>query len=228
MGGSKLHDAGDIDHLVYVLNRVSGRKKKKKTLPRGRSSCLVQNLNNCQNKFAQGGGRKNMTCTRVCFFYDFSQQASSFMRTTAVCTTTIRRDLLLQLLNPYHTIEVACPLFCVLRDEHLAIHRPVNFRLACCWHRLLYTADLLAATSEPYVYWLEEVVPPVVQRFVQWTSASCIFSAITDLLAVVQREVARLLVPTLKSMHAPPLPACLLRFRRLQLLGRRQGIATRR
>ena len=80
-----------------------------------------------------------MTCTRVCFFYDFSQQASSFMRTTAVCTTTIRRDLLLQLLNPYHTIEVACPLFCVLRDEHLAIHRPVNFRLACCWHRLLYT-----------------------------------------------------------------------------------------
>ena len=61
------------------------------------------------------------------------------MRTTAVCTTTIRRDLLLQLLNPYHTIEVACPLFCVLRDEHLAIHRPVNFRLACCWHRLLYT-----------------------------------------------------------------------------------------
>ena len=70
-------------------------------------------------------------------FYDFSQQASSFVRSTAVCSATFRRDLLLQLLNPYHTIsavtalqaaaqlEVACPIFCVLRDEHLSIDRPV-------------------------------------------------------------------------------------------------------
>ena len=53
-------------------------------------------------------------------------------------STTFRRDLLLQLLNPYHTIaavtalqvaaqlEVACPSFFVLRDEHLSIDRPVG------------------------------------------------------------------------------------------------------
>ena len=35
-------------------------------------------------------------------FYDFSQQASSFVRSTALCSATLRRDLLLQLLNPYH------------------------------------------------------------------------------------------------------------------------------
>ena len=66
-------------------------------------------------------------------FYDCSQQASSFVRSTTVCSATFRRDLLLQLLDPYHTIsavtalqaaaqlKVACLLFCVLRDEHLSI-----------------------------------------------------------------------------------------------------------
>ena len=38
-------------------------------------------------------------------FYDFSQQASSFVRSTAVRSATFRRDLLLQLLNPYHIIS---------------------------------------------------------------------------------------------------------------------------
>ena len=69
-------------------------------------------------------------------FNDFSQQVSSFVWSTAVCSATFRRDLLLQVLNPYHTIsavtalqaaaqlEVACPDFCVLRDEHLSIDRP--------------------------------------------------------------------------------------------------------
>ena len=33
-------------------------------------------------------------------FNDFSQQASSFVRSTAVRSATFRRDLLLQLLNP--------------------------------------------------------------------------------------------------------------------------------
>ena len=70
-------------------------------------------------------------------FYDFSQQASSFARSTAVRSATFGRDLLLQLLNPYHItsavivlqaaaqLEVACPILCVLRDEHLSIDRPV-------------------------------------------------------------------------------------------------------
>ena len=70
-------------------------------------------------------------------FYDFSQQASSFVRSTAVCSATFRRDMLLLLLNPYHIIsavttlqaaaqlEVTC-LFCVLRDE-LSIDLSVHF-----------------------------------------------------------------------------------------------------
>ena len=89
-------------------------------------------------------------------FNDFSQQVSSFERSTVVCSATFRQDLLFQLLNPYHTIsgvtvfqvaaqlEVAYPIFCVLRDEHLSIDRPVCPLFAwpasscCCWLRLLY------------------------------------------------------------------------------------------
>ena len=69
--------------------------------------------------------------------FNFSQQASSFVQSTAVCSATFRRDLLLQLPNPYHIISavtalqaaaplgVGCPIFCVLRDEHLSIDRPL-------------------------------------------------------------------------------------------------------
>ena len=84
-------------------------------------------------------------------FYDFSQQASSFVRSTAVCSATFRRDLLLQLLNPYHIIsavialqaaaqlEVACLVFCVLRDKHVPTDRLVCpfFSLACLQQLLL-------------------------------------------------------------------------------------------
>ena len=70
-------------------------------------------------------------------FYDFSQQVSSFVRSTAVGSATFRRGLPLQLLNPYHTISavnalqaaaqvvVSCPSSYVLRDEHLSTDRPV-------------------------------------------------------------------------------------------------------
>ena len=58
-----------------------------------------------------------------------------------------------------------------------------------------YTDGILpAATSQPNVYWLEEVVGPVAQRFGEWASALRTFSAITDLIAVVQRGVGRLIV----------------------------------
>ena len=43
-------------------------------------------------------------------FYDSSQQVSSFVRSTAVCPAIFRRDLLLQLLNPYHTISAVTAL----------------------------------------------------------------------------------------------------------------------
>ena len=68
-------------------------------------------------------------------FYDFSQ-ASSFVRSTAVCSSTFHRHFL-QLLNPYHTISAvtalqtasqlgnACSTFCVLCDDHLSIDRTI-------------------------------------------------------------------------------------------------------
>ena len=97
-------------------------------------------------------------------FYDFSQQVSSFVRSTAVCSATFRRDLPLQFPNPYHIIsavtalqaaaqlEVACPIFCVLRDEHLSIDLPVypfsGLLAAAAVGFVWYTAaKLLAATS---------------------------------------------------------------------------------
>ena len=74
----------------------------------------------------------------VGLFYEFAQHVSSVVRSTGVCSATFRRELLLQLLNPYHIIsvvtalqaaaqlEIACPFFLVLRDEHLCIDRPVR------------------------------------------------------------------------------------------------------
>ena len=102
---------------------------------------------NAQGVVLMGGASRIWTffksnLLRVCdvdllgLFNDISQ-VSSFVRSTAVCSATVRRDLLLQLLNSYHTIsavtalqvaaqlEVACPIFCVLRDEHLSIDRSV-------------------------------------------------------------------------------------------------------
>ena len=121
-------------------------------------------------------------------FDDFSQQASRFVRSTAACSATFRRDLLFQLLNPYNIIsavtalqaaaqlEVGRLIFCVLRDEHLSIDRPVCpfFRLAyCCWLRRLYRCHTSSRTL-----WRVGV-------------RSRTFSAITDLIVVVQREVDR-------------------------------------
>ena len=60
-----------------------------------------------------------------------------------------------------------------------------------------YTAAIrLAPTSQPNVYWLEEVVGPATQRLGEWASASRTFSAITDLVDVVQPEVDRFCVLT--------------------------------
>ena len=69
---------------------------------------------------------------------------------------------------------------------------------------------LLSATSYlTSTYWLEEVAGPAAQRFDEWASASRTFSATTDLIAVVQREVDRLCSLVSPCMHAPPPPACL-------------------
>ena len=87
--------------------------------------------------------------------YDFSQQLSSLVGSTAGCFVTFRRDQLLQLLNSHHTIsavtalqataqfEVACAIFCVLRDEHLSIDRPDRVRRVLVKWRL----DLMKETE---------------------------------------------------------------------------------
>ena len=50
---------------------------------------------------------------------------------------------------------------------------------------------------------------PATQRFGEWAFASRIFSAITDLIAVVQREVHRSSLFLFYSMHACSTSSCL-------------------
>ena len=50
---------------------------------------------------------------------------------------------------------------------------------------------------------------PAAQRFGEWASASRSFSAITDLIAVVQREVDRFFVFIFESMRVCPTSSCL-------------------
>ena len=50
---------------------------------------------------------------------------------------------------------------------------------------------------------------PAAERFGEWASASHTFSAITDLIAVVQREVDRLCSFFCPCMRAPPSTSCL-------------------
>ena len=93
-----------------------------------------------------------------------SQQASSFVRPTAVCSATFCRDQLLLRSNPYRIIsavtalqaatqlEAARRFFCVLGDEHLPIDVSVElappaagtvYSSKCCFSAALF----LAATS---------------------------------------------------------------------------------
>ena len=53
------------------------------------------------------------------------------------------------------------------------------------------------------------MVGPVAQRFGEWAPASRTFSAITDIIAVIQREVDRLFAFIFKSMYAPSTSPCL-------------------
>ena len=135
------------------------------------------------------------------------------MRSTAVCSTTSHRDLLLHLLNPYHIItavtapqaatqlEVGCPLLCALRDEHLAIHWPVHF------------ASPAAGIAQVYRWYTSSRPVPNA-----WTNGR-------------PPRTSSSPSPTsspLFSVFSLSPPACLLRFCRLQLRARRQGITARR
>ena len=163
-------------------------------------------------------------------FYDFSQ-VSSFVRSTAVCSATFRRDLLLQLLNPRHTIsavtalqaaaqlEVACTIFCVLRlscvmninlSIDLSVHLSPGLLAAAAAGFVWYTAAiLLAATSIPNVYWLEWARPPNALACGRPPRAPSPLSPTSSpSFSVRLIDCVHFLVRA--CMHAPPPPACLL------------------
>ena len=56
--------------------------------------------------------------------YDVSLQVSSFVRSTAVCSATFRRDMLLQLLPPYHKISTVTALQAAAQVEVACLLRP--------------------------------------------------------------------------------------------------------
>ena len=112
-----------------------GNKKRvseKKELKAKQKMLKGWDLEACEIKFAQGIWRGPAGTFFTIFHSKFRASCGR-----PQCVLPPFRDLLLQLLNPYHTIsavtalqaaaqlEVACPIFCVLRDEHLSIDRPV-------------------------------------------------------------------------------------------------------
>ena len=145
------------------IYRVSGKRNENKT-KKAQGVVLMADASRIW-KFVKSNLLRVYDVDLLGRFNDFSQ-VSSFVRSTAVCSATFRRDVLLQLLNPCHTIsavialqagaqlEVARPIFCVPRDEHLSIDRPVcplfawHASSCCCSLRLLlYTAAIIVAAT---------------------------------------------------------------------------------
>ena len=143
------------DYLSRLPPNIEVRKKEMKTKQKNAQGVVFMVGASRIWKFVKPNLLRVHDVNLLGLSYDFSQ-VSSFVRSIAVCSATFRRDLLLQLLNPYHAIsavtalqattqlDVACPICCVLRDEPLSIDRPVCPFLAwpasscCCWLRPLY------------------------------------------------------------------------------------------
>ena len=126
-----------------TLIRVSEKRNENKT-KNAQGAVLMEGASRIWKFVKSNLLRGCMTWTCWAFFCGFALQVSSFVRSTAVCSATFRRDLLLQLPNPYHTIpaitalqataqlEVAFPFFfvsCVM-SIHLLTCLSI-FRLAC-------------------------------------------------------------------------------------------------
>ena len=96
-----------FETLATIEFRVENETEQK--MLRGRCSWrMFPGIGNLLNQICSG----NMTWTcgdLRSTFKDFSQQASSFVRSTAVCSATFRRDLLLQLFN-HHIISTVTAL----------------------------------------------------------------------------------------------------------------------
>ena len=96
------------------------------------------------------------TCWRI-----FTTSFACFVRSAAVCSSTFRRYLLLQLRNPYHIVstvtapqaaaqlEVACPIFFALRDEHLYISIDLSVHFS---PGQLAVAAAVASSAIPLLY----------------------------------------------------------------------------
>ena len=138
---------------MKTQNRCSGR---------GAHGGCFQDLEICENKFAQGEKNVTWTCWDLRSFFSRFSQSSSFVRSTSVYSATFHRDLLLLLLNPCNIfsavtalqaaaqLEGACLLcpICVM-SIYLSIDLSVHFAASpAAAGFVCYTAAiLLAATS---------------------------------------------------------------------------------
>ena len=163
-------------------------------------------------------------------FYGFSQ-VSRCVRSTAVCSANFRRYLLLQLRNPYHIVstvtapqataqlEVACPIFFALRDEHLYISIDLSVHFS---PGQLAVAAAVASSAIPLLYfypphhsltstgwrrWWDR--PPNSLACERPPRAPCPSPASSSSSSV--RLIGCLCSLFSPCMHAPP-PACLLRL----------------
>ena len=131
------------------------------------------------------------------------------MRSTAACSTTFRADLLLQVLNPITSYSpqplsklpprsrLRVFIFCYLRDErHPSYPSACPFRLACCWHRLLY---VLLLYFKPVHHSLYTTLPstspldavPTFHDFFRTKGVPCIMDACE--IYLVQRSIPEVL-----------------------------------
>ena len=79
--------------------RVSEKRNENKT-KNAQGAVLMEGASRIWKFVKSNLLRGCMTWTCWAFFCGFALQVSSFVRSTAVCSATFRRDLLIQLLNP--------------------------------------------------------------------------------------------------------------------------------
>ena len=102
--------------------RIKEVKTQKKCSGGGAHGGCIQDLENFEIKSAHGiCGGPLLGPAFVFFFFDFSRQASTCVRSTAVRFALFRRDLFLELLIRYHIISAVTalqPAACGFRQEY--------------------------------------------------------------------------------------------------------------
>ena len=103
----------------YILESY-GKRKLKKTRNANLKGVVLMASSSRIWKFVKSNLLRVYDVDLLGLFYDLSQQVSSFVRSTDVCSPTFRRDLLLQLLNPNHTMSAIT-----------ALHAAAQLEVAC-------------------------------------------------------------------------------------------------